>query len=131
MAGDGDPSLVLRPGNIVLDSVAPERLAEFWATLTGYEHRELFEPYVGLRDPSGTGPHLSFQRVERPPAPGGGRCHLDFYVPDPDGLARRAEASGARRLDTVQEGDTHWIVMADPEGNQFCLVAAVGPDRHR
>ena len=123
--------MVLRPGNIVFDSVDPQQLAEFWAAVTGYQHRDLFDPYVGLTDPAGAGPNLTFQRVERPPAAGGGRCHIDLYVADPDAVARRAEASGASRLEMMQEGDTHWIVMEDPEGNQFCLVAAIGPDRFR
>ena len=125
------PPACLRPGNIVFDSADPQRLADFWAAVTGYERRDLFDPYVGLKDPAGVGANLTFQRVEQPPAPGNERCHIDLYVADPDDAARRAEASGATRLATLHEGDTHWIVLADPDGNRFCLVAAIGAERNR
>lgn len=121
---------VLRPGNIVFDTPEPERLATFWAALTGYVPRALFVPYTGLRDPSGVGPNLTFQRtaVTMPPATGS-RCHIDLYVADPEEATIRAEALGARLVRSVAEGDVHWAVLTDPDGNEFCLVAAVGKDR--
>jgi hypothetical protein len=121
----------MRPGNIVFDSANPGPLAEFWARLTGYEQRPLFYPYVGLRDPAGIGPNLTFQRVLRPTSPLTGRCHIDFYVTGPSHAAMRAEELGAGRVRSVDEGDTSWVVMADPEGNHFCFVEAVGPERRR
>jgi glyoxalase superfamily protein len=120
-------SAVLRPGNIVLDTSDPQRLSGFWAALTGYVPRTLFDGYVGLRDPGGRGPHLTFQRRDDSAPPG--RCHFDLYSADPESDARRAEVLGARRLREVREGDVSWIVLADPDGHEFCLVAAVGPDR--
>jgi len=123
---------VLRPGNIVFDTPQPERLAGFWAALTGYVPRSLFGPYTGLRDPSGAGPNLTFQQAAVvTPAAVSGRCHIDLYVADPDDAAKCAEALGARVVRRVAEGDVHWVVLADPDGNEFCLVAAVGPDRLR
>lgn len=128
VTGESDNREVLRPGNVVLDSRDPGQLAGFWAALTGYQRRELFGPYAGLVDPSGRGPNLTFQRVEAPAHPPG-RCHVDFYVSDPDGAAVRATALGGRLVRRVAEGDVHWVVLADPEGNEFCFVAAIGPER--
>lgn len=123
---------MLRPGNVVFDAEDPERLASFWAALTHYVPRPLFEPYVGLRDPAGIGPNLTFQRAGDAASRGGsGRCHVDFYVADPDAASVVAEQLGARVLRRVSEGDVHWAVLSDPEGNEFCFVAAIGPDRHR
>jgi predicted enzyme related to lactoylglutathione lyase len=119
---------VLRPGNIVITTTDPEGLCEFWRDLTGYELRPLFDGYLGLRDPSGRGPHLTFQRVEVDDGPSR-RCHIDFYANDPDDVAERALQLGADFVRRVVEGDVRWVVLADPEGNEFCVVASVGPDR--
>ena len=121
---------ILRPGNIVFDTLDPERLCEFWAAVTGYVKRELFEPYLGLHDPLGIGANLTFQRISKAEdlAPRS-RCHLDIYVDDPHQVAVHAETLGARIVRRVDEGDVYWVVLCDPDGNEFCLVAAVGPDR--
>jgi predicted enzyme related to lactoylglutathione lyase len=117
---------ILRPGNIVLDTANP-RLVDFWASLTGYQPRDLFGNYVGLRDPSGIGPNLTLQMTPAPTR--AGRCHFDLYSDDPAAAAARAVELGARRIREVREGDVAWIVLEDPDGNQFCIVAAVGQDR--
>ena len=122
---------VLRPGNIVFDTPDPERLAAFWTALTGYERRELFEPYVGLRDPAGVGANLTFQRTDARTSATGSRCHIDLYASDPDEAAERAVALGAQLVRRVEEGDTYWVVLTDPDANEFCFVAAVGKDRLR
>ena len=119
---------LLRPGNIVFDTLEPERLFEFWTALTGYVSRPLFGAYLGLRDPTGQGPNLTFQRADTPEA-SVSRCHVDFYANDPDAAAARAVALGARILRRVTEGDVSWVVLCDPDGNRFCIVAAVGSDR--
>lgn len=117
-----------RPGNIVINTADPAALASFWEELTGYVPRDLFDPYVGLVDPSGVGPDLTFQRVPPSELVGVGRCHLDLYVEDPVASAERASRLGARTLRRVEEGGTSWVVLADPEGNEFCFVAATGAE---
>jgi predicted enzyme related to lactoylglutathione lyase len=75
---------------------------------------------------------MTFQRANGPLESGSaGRCPVDFYVPDPDAAAEQAEKLGARVVRRVAEGGAHWVVIADPDGNEFCLVAALGPDRQR
>ena len=118
---------ILRPGNVVFNTDDPERLSEFWAALTGYEPRTLFGAYIGLRDPSGRGPNLTFQRSEV--VNGAGRsCHVDFYADDPDDVAERALQLGGDLVRRVSEGDVRWVVLTDPDGNEFCVVIS-GPDR--
>jgi hypothetical protein len=123
-----DVVTVLRPGNVVFKTADPDGLCAFWRALTGYEPRPLFDGYRGLRDPSGRGPHLTFQRCDQDDGPSS-RCHVDFYADDPDDVAERALQLGADFVRRVVEGDVRWVVLADPEGNEFCVVASIGPDR--
>lgn len=119
---------VLRPGNVVFSTLDPERLCEFWSALTGYEPRPLFGSYLGLRDPSGRGPNLTFQRCDVEDL-AVGRCHIDFYADDPDDVAERALQLGGDFVRRVSEGDIRWIVLSDPDGNEFCVVISGSPDR--
>jgi hypothetical protein len=119
---------VLRPGGIVFKTADPARLSEFWAALTGYEPRPLFAPYTGLRDPSGRGPHLTFETCEVDELVPG-RCHVDFYADDPDDVAERALQLGGDFVRRVSEGDVRWVVLTDPDGNEFCVVISGSPDR--
>ncbi|MGA8295879.1 MAG: VOC family protein [Acidimicrobiales bacterium] len=120
--------MILRPGNIVFDTQDVARLARFWAEVTGYEPRPLFGTYAGLRDPSGRGANITFQRVEDAEA-SSSNCHVDFYAKDPDEVARRAVELGAQLVRRVNEAEVSWIVLTDPDGNEFCVVSAVGSDR--
>ncbi len=117
---------VLRLSGVTVDSPDPGRLAGFWADALGYERRPLWEPYAGITDPGGRGPRLTFQRAAT--AAGAG-LHLDLYADDPDAEADRLERLGAVRVRRVEEGDTWWWVLRDPDGNPFCVIAAQGRDR--
>jgi predicted enzyme related to lactoylglutathione lyase len=122
-----DMALILRPGNIVFKTPDPQTLSEFWAALTGYEPRTLPGTTVGLRDPSGRGPHLTFQQsdVDNETA---GRCHVDFYSDDPDDAAERALQLGGEFVRRVNDDGVARVVLADPDGNEFSVVTS-GPDR--
>jgi predicted enzyme related to lactoylglutathione lyase len=76
----------------------------------------------------GSGPQLLLQKV--PEAKGGkNRMHIDIHVPDIDAEAARLEGLGAKRLETGParaEFDSHWHLMADPEGNEFCVCDGGG-----
>jgi predicted enzyme related to lactoylglutathione lyase len=67
-------------------------------------------------------PKLLLQRVDEAKA-GKNRMHLDIDSPDVDGEVARLEGLGARRLeaDARTEFNSRWVVMADPEGNEFCV----------
>ncbi|HEY5887907.1 MAG TPA: VOC family protein, partial [Acidimicrobiales bacterium] len=70
----------------------------------------------------GRGPKLLLQAVPEAKA-GKNRMHLDIDVVDIGAEAARLEALGARRVaaDAMHEHDSNWILMADPEGNEFCV----------
>jgi predicted enzyme related to lactoylglutathione lyase len=110
---------------LVLDCREPEPLAAFWADALGYEKVGSQGAYVLLVDPDRAGPRLLLQAVPEP-KDAKVRMHLDLYVDDLEAEARRLEALGARRIPPglVHEHGTSWILMADPEGNEFCVCNA-------
>jgi len=105
-----------------LDCDDPERLAEFWAAALGYANVGAAGVYVALYPRAGNGPKLLLQRVAEPKTTKN-RMHLDIEVPDIDVEADRLTGLGARRAsdDTCSEHGSTWILMADPEGNEFCI----------
>ena len=113
---------------LVLDCGDPEELGAFWAAALGYRVVGGAGAYVMLVDPDRQRPKLLLQRVEEPKA-GKNRMHLDIDTPDVDGEVARLERLGARRLnpDATEEHGSRWVVMADPEGNEFCVCNAGQP----
>lgn len=107
---------------LVLDCRDPESLAEFWAPALGYTTLGAVENYVLLVPSGGGSPKLLLQRVPEDKA-GKNRMHLDIDVDDVASEVERLEALGARRLedDERSEHGLHWVVMSDPEGNEFCV----------
>jgi hypothetical protein len=120
---------------VTFDASNPKRLADFWALALGYVDEEGYdyEDGASLVDPQGRGPAISFLRV-----PEGktvkNRCHLDVRpttgMADP---AHRDEVIRAKVADLTAAGATvirqapigdhiEWVVMADPEGNEFCVA---------
>ena len=116
---------------LVLDCADPERLAEFWAEALGYANVGSAGVYVALYPREGTGPKLLLQRVTEPKATKN-RMHLDIEVPDIDMEAARLCGLGAQRVsdDTHSEHGSTWILMADPEGNEFCICDNASPAIH-
>jgi predicted enzyme related to lactoylglutathione lyase len=102
---------------LIVDAVDPERLAGFWADVLGRPVVGRTGPYVWLRRETGLG--LGFQRVTEAKA-GKNRMHFDVSSPDPAAEQQRIEALGGRRLDEYADGG--FLVMADPEGNEFCVI---------
>ncbi|MEU0487950.1 MULTISPECIES: VOC family protein [Nocardiopsis] len=107
----------------VLDTGDLRAAADFWCAVLGFEREEAQHgPYLALRDPGGRWPDLLLQQVPEPKA-GKNRMHLDMVVHDVEAEIARVRALGARVLRPVFEEDGHLLaVLADPEGNEFCLV---------
>jgi predicted enzyme related to lactoylglutathione lyase len=106
---------------LVLDCRDPEALARFWGEALGYTALGSAGSYVLLMDGDNAGPKLLLQQVPEP-RPAKNRMHLDIDTRDVDGEVRRLEELGARRLEAARvEHGTRWVVMADPEGNEFCV----------
>ena len=122
----GEP--VARLIGTMVDCADPGRLAAFWAEVLGLEETDrLGDPpqFVYLSAPQPDAPRLFFQRVPEPKVVKN-RVHLDVFTDDLETASARIEALGGRRRDDHdfhdEEHDEHWRRMADPEGNEFCLV---------
>lgn len=102
---------------LIVDAADPERLAVFWSELLGRPVVGRMGPYVWLRREDGLG--LGFQRTVEAKA-GKNRMHFDITSPDPAGEQLRVEMLGGRRLEQYADGG--FLVMADPEGNEFCII---------
>ena len=118
--------MACRLSEIVVDCRDPESLAAFWSAVLGYRElsREDGEIEIGPEEGfGGPAPTLVFGRVDDP-APGKLRWHVDVSPTDRDQDAelRRLLALGARPADVGQTGAEPWHVLADPEGNVFCLL---------
>jgi len=110
---------------LVLDCADPERLAEFWSAAIGHVTLGGAGNYVLLVDEAGRQPKLLLQRVTEPKA-GKNRMHFDIETPAVDEEVERLEGLGGRRIvaDAIEEHGNRWVVMADPEGNEFCVCNA-------
>lgn len=107
---------------LVLDCHDPEALAPFWADALGYVTLGGVDNYVLLVPDCRPGPKLLLQRVPEGKAVKN-RMHLDIEVPDIDAVATRLEQHGARRVSAAPQTEhgSSWILMTDPEGNEFCV----------
>ncbi len=139
------------PFKVAFDCKDVEVMLNFWAVAVGYKLEDPPEGYTSwkeydeknniseelleglLIDPGGVYPSLYFQRV-----PEGkvvkNRLHLDISISDGPGTPpaiRRQQtagkvaeliAAGATQLYEIEEGGGYWVTMADPEGNEFCIV---------
>ncbi len=107
---------------LVLDCVDPERLAAFWAAALDYVNVGSAGAYVALYPRDGNGPKLLLQQVTDPKTVKN-RMHLDIDAVDVEAEADRLAGLGARRTttDICREHGSTWIVMTDPEGNEFCI----------
>ncbi|HEV8297091.1 MAG TPA: VOC family protein [Acidimicrobiales bacterium] len=107
--------------DVAIDASDAERMAVFYETLLGYERAFERPGHVYLIDPSGLGPHIYIQQVPEPRVDKN-RLHLDIVVPSLGEAANHAISLGATRVDERRTAYTWFVVLADPEGNLFCLV---------
>lgn len=110
---------------IVIDCNDVERATDFWAAALGYERFAEAANYRSIVDPEGHRPKLLLQGVPDPKQ-GKNRVHLDLQALDIEGEAARLAGFGATRVSDrpVDEHGVAWIVMTDPDGNEFCVCQA-------
>jgi predicted enzyme related to lactoylglutathione lyase len=117
---------------VCVEANDPSRLAAFWTEVLGWRqtHEDpdevVLEPPEGSRE-DGVAPDLLFLRVPQPKG-GKNRLHIDLRPDDQAVEVARIEALGGRRVDVGQGTDVTWVVLADPEGNEFCVLRALRPD---
>ena len=113
-------------GAVTMDCADPEKLAQFWAELTGRTAGQAGpegDAYWAVRDPDRKGVLLLLQKVPEPKT-GKNRAHIDLWVADIDAEAERAVTLGATYVKKFDGEDEGWIWMTDPEENEFCLCHA-------
>lgn len=124
----------LRLDQVAIDAHDPERLAKFWAEVLDYEviydsaedpENDSLEREIELAAKGGSSTTLLFlsnndeKKVKN-------RLHFDLRPDDQAAEVARVEALGARRVD-IGQGEQTWVVLADPEGNEFCILSARPP----
>jgi hypothetical protein len=102
---------------LAIDSADPDALAGFWCAVLGYEVQDVDDGVVTIGSPLVPEGKTAKNRL-----------HLDVNPTDADQdqEVRRLLGLGARHAD-VGQGDVSWVVLADPEGNEFCVLAARCP----
>ena len=136
---------------VTFDCADPDRLARFWADVLGYQLQppprgfDSWEQWMDAHnipvearnsksaviDPEGKGPRMFFQQVSEPKT-SKNRVYLDVNVCSRDAsvderktqvtnAVERITKIGATRIRSVEELGEHWVVMTDPEGNEFCV----------
>ena len=137
---------------IAVDCARPHELADWWAEALGWEVEPQDEAFIrrmvaeghaaeehtvvhrgalrwrsatALRSPDAGRPRMLFQAVPEP-KPGKNRLHLDLNPDDQEAEVRRLLGLGATRKD-IGQGDAGWAVLADPEGNEFCVLTPRAP----
>ena len=121
--------MVSRFTELVIDCHDPALLADFWKEVLGYQvfEKNEAEEWIAIKGDEGSGPLLVFgktpdeKRVKN-------RLHIDVSPRDRDQDAEveRILALGARKID-IGQGEPTWVVMTDPEGNEFCVLRTRRP----
>ena len=117
----GSHPMTCRVGDIIVDCNDPELLADFWSKVLGYRVFARDGTGVAIRGAT-VSPDILFIRVSEPKTTKN-RLHFDVCPTDrgqEDELARLLDV-GARRSNIVGSGS--WVVLEDPEGNEFCLMS--------
>jgi predicted enzyme related to lactoylglutathione lyase len=123
--------MTLHLDQVTLDARDAERVARFWADVLDYK-----VSYDSATDPENESPE---REIELSPKNGSttmlliletndekkvkNRLHFDLRPDDQEAEVARVEALGATRVD-IGQGDVTWVVLADPEGNEFCILRA-------
>lgn len=116
---------------LCIDSADPRRIASFWRAALGWRSTFESDDEVVLEPPEGSPedgivPDLLFLMVPEAKEVKN-RLHLDLRPLDQDAEVTRLEALGARRV-SVGQGEVSWVVMADPDGNEFDVLRPLTAD---
>jgi predicted enzyme related to lactoylglutathione lyase len=124
--------MTIRVQCLAIDSNDPEKLARFWADVLGWRRTYESDDEIVLEPPAGSpedgvAPDLIFLKVPETKTIKN-RLHLDLRPQDQAAEVERIEALGAQRVSVGQGSEATWVVLADPEGNEFCVLRALTPE---
>jgi len=114
---------------IAIDAANPRVVADFWCAVLGWHEIDAEEGIISIGLDENSWPTIDVIAVPEPKA-AKNRLHFDIRA---DGLPTGEELQrlldlGARRVDVGQGPDVSWVVLADPEGNEFCLLSRTVQD---
>ena len=117
---------------VVVDADDCEQLARFWSAALGWRITYESDNEWCIEPPEGSpavdvAPDILFVKVPDPKTTKN-RLHFDLRPTDQAAQVERITALGARRVDIGQSHDVSWVVLADPEGNEFCVLAPLPAD---
>ncbi|MEV7096360.1 VOC family protein [Amycolatopsis sp. NPDC051045] len=115
--------MAIHMGMITIDCADPRSLAEFWTAALGTAVAQDYEGEFLILTPPEGGLPLALQRVPEPRT-GKNRVHLDFGGDDREAEVKRLVGLGAKEVAQHEVPGLAWTVLADPEGNEFCVSAA-------
>lgn len=121
--------MTLRIQCIDVDCQDPRVVAGFWEAALGWRRTHETAEQIVLEPPAGSAedgvaPDLLFLRVPDP-TPGKNRFHLDLRPEDQAREVQRLITLGAQRVSVGQPQDAPWVVLTDPEGNEFCVLPPI------
>ncbi len=137
---EGNELCIIEPGNNFLAGCerigaincdGTRRVGQFWSAALGWPLVWDQDEETAIRAPDGTGPLITWSGPPLKPKRGKNRLHLDLASVEGDqhGEVERLIALGASRVD-IGQGDAPWVVLADPDDNEFCVLGPhpTGPD---
>jgi len=116
---------------VCVDAIDPSSLASFWESVLGWRRTHEEPDEVVLEPPAGSAedgvvPDLLFLKVPESKTLKN-RLHIDLRPDDQLTEVERLESLGAVRVSVGQTSEATWVVLADPEGNEFCVLRALNP----
>ena len=107
---------------LIIDALDAQKLSEFWCAALGWQPTGRYSEVIEIGAPDGTTPTLVFSSSDEPKQTKN-RLHIDV---NPRGCEQAEEVErllglGARHVD-IGQGEQTWVVLADPEGNEFCVL---------
>ena len=120
-------NVAIRIGSTVVNCADIETMTDFWSKALGLvpNHREPGDDFRVLR---GERVNLSLQ-LARSPVTARDQMHLDLYTDDASSEVDRLVGLGAVRVRAVDDPEDTYVVLLDPEGNEFCVCSVEDPDR--
>jgi predicted enzyme related to lactoylglutathione lyase len=113
----------LHPHNVVIDCADHDVVVPFWEVALGWTVHRINDQFVGLRAPAdeAIGFDILFQKVPEPKV-AKNRAHIDFDAADMEAEVERLVGLGGSKIAEHSLGSFRWTIVADPEGNEFCVT---------
>lgn len=113
--------MTIRWEALTIDARDPASIARWWAQTLGWDLMDPEPAGVEVRSPDGRSSSLFFVGADEAKQ-AKNRLHLDLYAEDQAAAVDDLTARGATRATVGQPHDAEWVVLRDPEGNEFCLL---------